>query len=154
MFFSSVPTPLRKSKKKKALSDEDAALRLQRIYKGFAARKVLKGWSKVIDDDGDVFFKDKDGNLEWELPSIPFHPAANEAEAEAEEAEEEEADEGGSKKASENIEIDEDGTEWQLDGPGGARLKQGWRRCEDETDVWYTCDETGESVWEVDEVLA
>ena len=44
-------------------------------------------------------------------------------------------------------EVDEDGVTWNLDGPGGARLQQGWKREEDESDVWYVHDD-GESAWD------
>ena len=43
--------------------------------------------------------------------------------------------------------LHEDGVEWNLDGPGGPRLQQGWHREEDESDVWYV-HENGESAWD------
>jgi len=114
------------------MSELQAALMVQRVYKGAKVRRALRGWSKVVDSDGDVFFKNgATGSLEWALPEVPFRPAAGGK---------------GKGKGKDLTETDEKGVVWNLDGPGGKRLKQGWRRDEDETDVWYI-HESGESAW-------
>jgi hypothetical protein len=113
------------------MSDLQAALMVQRVYKGLKVRQALRGWTKVVDSDGDVFFRNgATGTLEWALPDVPFRRGD---------------DEGGGKGGSggggggaagregDNTETDADGVVWNLDGPGGKRLKQGWRRDEDET---------------------
>jgi hypothetical protein len=125
------------------MSDLEAALLVQRVYKGCKLRQALKGWVKVVDDDGDVFYKNEaTGALEWLLPSMPFGPAEEEGEGE----------EGGEAEQEGELdyEVDEDGNTWYLDGPGGPRLAWGWRRCEDGEDVWYVNDEDPDvgSSWE------
>jgi hypothetical protein len=118
--------------KKKAMSDLQASTIIQSRYKSFKVRSTLKGWTKVVDDDGDVYFRnDLTGDTEWNLPTIPFHPVKEE----------------GEEKKEGYTEVDEDGVEWNLDGPGGPRLQQGWHREEDESDVWYV-HENGESAWD------
>jgi len=120
--------------KKKAMSELQASTLIQSRYKSFKVRSTLKGWTKVVDDDGDVYFRNEEtGDTEWNLPSIPFHPNVEENNAEEER-------EG-------YTEVDDDGVTWNLDGPGGARLQQGWKREEDESDVWYV-HEDGESAWD------
>ena len=114
------------------MSDLQAALMVQRVYKGLKVRQALRGWTKVVDSDGDVFFRNgATGSLEWSLPDVPFRPASPGA--------------AGGREAD-NTETDSQGVVWNLDGPGGRRLKQGWRRDEDETDVWYV-GPGGESAW-------
>ena len=48
-------------------------------------------------------------------------------------------------------EIDAAGVTWQLDKPlatGGRRLRPGWRRNDDDDlDVWFTNDDSGERTW-------
>jgi len=118
--------------KKTAMSDLQASTIIQSRYKSFKVRSALKGWTKVVDDDGDVYFKnDITGDTEWNLPTIPFHPVKEE----------------GEEKKEGYTEVDEDGVEWNLDGPGGPRLQQGWHREEDDSDVWYV-HENGESAWD------
>jgi hypothetical protein len=130
-----------RAKKKKQMSDLEAAVLLQRVYKGHKLRQALRGWVKVVDDDGDVFFKNEStGSLEWVLPQMPFAPPPDEDGEAAEDGEEEEA--------AEDTWYDEDGDLWHLDGPGGKRLAWGWRRCSDGDDVWYVNDDQGESSWE------
>ncbi len=115
------------------MSELQAALMVQRVYKGLKVRAALRGWSKVVDSDGDVFFKNaRTGVVEWALPDVPFRPAPSPA--------------AGGSGGPKLTETDENGVVWNLDGPGGKRLKQGWRRDEDETDVWYM-NEAGESCW-------
>lgn len=120
---------------KKPMTDLDAALFVQRMWKGYKVRQALAGWKKVIDDDGDVFFQHAEsGALEWVLPTIPFHVPRDEN------GDSGEADEDGKVTGP-------DGRKYYTDGPGGPRLAWGWRRCEDETDVWYENDETGGNSW-------
>jgi hypothetical protein len=127
-------TAIKVPPKKKTMSELQASTLIQSRYKSFKVRSTLKGWTKVIDDDGDIYFRNEEtGDTEWNLPSIPFHPNV-------EENNNEEEKEG-------YTEVDDDGVTWNLDGPGGARLKQGWRREEDESDVWYVHDD-GESSWD------
>lgn len=132
---ASVVSNLNHTKKKKQMTDLEAALLLQRMYKGYKLRKALKGWIKVVDDDGDVFYKNElTDQLEWVLPSMPFNPVNDES--------------GNDEEGEVDYEYDDDGNLWYLDGPGGQRLAWGWRRCEDGDDVWYTNDDEGESSWE------
>jgi len=124
-------------KAKKQMTELEAALLVQRMYKGFKLRKALKGWIKVVDDDGDVFYKNElTDQLEWLLPSMPFRPPGDDDESE------------NNEEGEVDYEYDDDGYLWYLDGPGGARLAYGWRRCEEGDDVWYVNDDEGESSWE------
>jgi len=119
------------------MTELEAALLVQRMYKGFKLRKALKGWIKVVDDDGDVFYKNElTDQLEWLLPSMPFRPPGDDDESE------------NNEEGEVDYEYDDDGYLWYLDGPGGARLAYGWRRCEEGDDVWYVNDDEGESSWE------
>ena len=119
------------------MTDLQAALMVQRVYKGLKVRQALHGWTKVVDSDGDVFFRNgATGSLEWALPDVPFRRG------------DAKGDGGGSGgggggggngggggggREKDYTETDADGVVWNLDGPGGKRLKQGWRRDEDET---------------------
>jgi hypothetical protein len=57
------------------MTDLEAALLVQRVYKGHKLRSLLRGWVKVVDDDGDVFFHNpRTGDVLWDLPRLPFMP--------------------------------------------------------------------------------
>lgn len=54
-------------------TDEQAAILVQRVYRGSKLRQVLKEWRIIHDDDGDVFYHNQRTNeCEWNLPILPF----------------------------------------------------------------------------------
>jgi hypothetical protein len=86
------------------LTREDAALLLQRVVRGWRVRRVVREWERVVDGDGDTFFRNRNsGELAWVMPEMP-RPRV---------------------------------------------LAPGWARREDAEsgEVWYVCEETGESCW-------
>ena len=57
-----------KTKKKKASAEVNAAIFLQRIWKGFKARKMTRGWTKVIDGEDVYYFNTKTQESLWVAP--------------------------------------------------------------------------------------
>ena len=113
------------------MTDLEAALMVQRVYKGLKVRQALRGWTKVVDSDGDVFFRNgATGSLEWALPDVPFRRGDAKGGGGGGGSG---GGGGGGGSEKDYTETDADGVVWNLDGPGGKRLKQGWRRDEDET---------------------
>ena len=83
-------------------------------------RRLRPGWRRFIDVAGNVWYEhDTTGEAQWDAPLL----------------------------LDECVAVDIHGNVWQLDAPGGRRLKAGWRRCEDATDVWYE-SASGESRWD------
>ena len=75
-------------------------------------RKLKVGWKRCSDDEGDVWYEGPDGASSW---TPPFADG--------------DADGGGDAGGDEPA--------FETDGPGGARLRAGWKRCSDESgDVW------------------
>lgn len=70
----STPTAIPAKKPlRQPLTELEAAMLVQRTYRATKVRKILRGWVKVVDDDGDVFFQCAvTGELAWDLPKIPF----------------------------------------------------------------------------------
>lgn len=61
---------------KPLLTEARAALELQRSYRGHRARSLVRNWTRVVDDDGDIYwFNTKTGVSTW-LP--PTEEAAKE----------------------------------------------------------------------------
>jgi len=90
-------------------------------------RPLRTGWCIGGEDsEGSVWYKGPGGVSSWDPP---FTDA--DADAVVEEEEQDAEEEAGG----------------ETDGPGGARLKPGWRRCEDSGVAWYFNDSTGESEW-------
>ena len=101
--------------------DEDvAAVKIAAAYKGYKVRRTLAEWVKVVDADGDTFYKHvPTDTLDWELPPPPFSPSRT-------------------MPAGVPYEID----------PEGKRhpLADGWFRFSDAKDTWYG-SERGETSW-------
>ena len=57
-----------KTKKKKASAEVNAAIFIQRIWKGFKARKMTRGWTKVIDGEDVYYFNSKTQESLWVAP--------------------------------------------------------------------------------------
>jgi hypothetical protein len=57
-----------KTKKKKVSAEVNAAIFLQRIWKGFKARKMTKGWTKVVDGEDVYYFNSKTQESLWVAP--------------------------------------------------------------------------------------
>ena len=91
-------------------------------------RPLRTGWCiGGEDDEGGVWYVGPDGASSW-------NPPFKDADAVAVVEEEEQA-------------VAEEEASAVTDGPGGARLKPGWRRYEDSANVWFVNDVTGESRW-------
>lgn len=110
-----------------------------------SGRMLLPGWARRSDGE-DVWYKQLDtGTTQWDPPLLD-PPASHE-------------DDGGYGTSDNDDDVDDDddgddvekdasGVVWHLDGPNGKRLAQGWKRCEDDTDVWYKHMKTGMTQWE------
>ena len=65
-----------KTKKKKASAEVHAALFLQRIWRGFKARKMTKGWTRVVDGEDVYYFNTKTQESLWVAPWFDTPTAA------------------------------------------------------------------------------
>ncbi len=124
-----------------ALTEVEAALMVQRRWKAFRAKNLLKQWVKICATDGDVFYKSKaTGELVWDIPALPLFSAADKAAAERARVV---AAAGG-----EVVHVDpatgdhffvRDGRFFFLDKATKKPMAEGWRQFVDATDTWCAC---------------
>jgi hypothetical protein len=94
-------------------------------------RPLRTGWCiGGEDDEGSVWYVGPDGASSWD-PPFKDEDADAVVEEEEEQAMADEEEEASA----------------VTDGPAGAQLKPGWRRCEDSADEWFVNDATGELRW-------
>jgi hypothetical protein len=126
------------------MSELEAARMVQRVWKGRAVRKALAGWVKVVDDDGDTFFRNNiTGEMQWFLPPMPFTPKPKSAgPAIAAAATSGEVIDASTASSSEVAAAAVDPQHSH-----DVRLLPGWGKYIDGDDVWFYNAETGESRW-------
>jgi len=160
------------------MTDLEAALFVQRRWKAYRARKLVKAWVKITAYDGDVFYKNKvTKEMVWEVPPLPamsqYDVSVLKGEVPVLGTTLPELPEGGSSAppaapapalaavaggGREPVYTDDHGDKYVVregrffffDGPDSTQLlEEGWRRHSDETgDVWYTTAKPDETVWD------
>ena len=132
-----------------ALSEVDAALLLQRRWKAFRARTLMKQWVKITAFDGDVFYKSKaTGELAWDIPSLPAITLADRAAAAHRAAVEAVAGETVHlEPATGDSFVVREGRFFFLERASRRPMAEGMRQVRDDTDEWFVT-KGGEAVWE------